>query len=194
MALAAAFALYTDNYSRFFERTDLIQSVFLANLFSIGLPFRDSNTFSYAFFFPYLMGNAIALAIGFLREKELGTKNVYIENFHNFFVESKISSISLFVAILFFLGTPPLHGIVWRIALINAVYDCGRIASMVAFIICFCSVGYVYFRWMLAIFQKNSRPRVEPMSSLRNRIDIFAVVCTLGVVFCSVFRQMSLTN
>ncbi|MDR1433348.1 MAG: hypothetical protein LBI61_03360 [Puniceicoccales bacterium] len=182
MALAIAFALYADNYARFFERTDLAQSVFLADAFALGFPCGDLSKFLWSFPIPYLASGGILCAIRFLKEAECDNGAVYIENFHDFFPENKLSATSFAVALSFLLGTPPLHGAVWRTEFARVIYGSGRPLSLAMFIICFCSIGYVYFKWLLAVFQKKP-PRkngIQRPSTLG--IDAFVFLCAAVMV------------
>ncbi|MDR1891112.1 MAG: hypothetical protein LBQ23_02940 [Puniceicoccales bacterium] len=189
MLLSVAFALYAENYSRFFERTDLAQSVFLVNMFAISLPFENPQKFLAIFFLPYLASNAILLAVGFLKELECAQRAVYIENFYRLFWGKKVVALPLCLAMAFLLGVPPLQGFSWRTAFLGAVYNSGRIWSFIVYIVCFYSLGYVYLKWILAIFQKKSSPWEKDNALSAHKIDWFIVLCVLVILGCSFLER-----
>ncbi|MDR1232855.1 MAG: hypothetical protein LBJ75_01140 [Puniceicoccales bacterium] len=186
MSLSVAFALYAENYSRFFERMDLAQSVFLANMFAIGLPFENPQKFFHAFFIPYLASNAILLAIGFLKESEYNQRSVYIENFYRLFEKRKVIALPLCLAMVFLLGIPPLQGFYWRTEFLKAVYNFSRPWSFLMYTICFYSMGYVYLKWILAIFQNKSslqEAEIFHSSPLINWLIVLGAFVILGCSF-----------
>jgi NADH:ubiquinone oxidoreductase subunit 2 (subunit N) len=185
MLLSVAFALYAENYSRFFERTDLAQSVFLANIFAIGLPLENPQKFFYAFFIPYLASNAILLAAGFLKELEYNQRSVYIENFYKFFEKRTVIAIPLCLAMVFLLGLPPLQGFHWRMEFLKAVYNFKRPWSFITYTICFYSMGYVYLKWILAIFQNKSSPQEVSNSHASPILNWLVSLCALAILGCS---------
>jgi NADH:ubiquinone oxidoreductase subunit 2 (subunit N) len=184
MLLSVAFALYAENYSRFFERTDLAQSVFLVNMFAIGFPFKNLQTFLHIFFLPYLASNIILLAVGFLKELEYDQCSVYVENFYRFFWKKRFVAISLCLAMAFLLGTPPLPGFYWRIEFLGAICKPGWIWSFVAYIICFYSLGYVYLKWILATFQNKSSTQEASNRILPNKINWLIILCSFVILGC----------
>ncbi|MDR2628645.1 MAG: hypothetical protein LBC30_01465 [Puniceicoccales bacterium] len=185
MSLSVAFALYAENYSRFFERTDLAQSVFLANMFAIGLPFENPQKFFHAFFIPYLASNAILLMAGFLKELECDQRSVYVENFYKLFEKRKIIALPSCLAMVFLLGIPPLQGFHWRMDLLKAVHNFGRPWSFVAYTVCFYSMGYIYLKWILAIFQNKSSPQEANNFHSSPVINGLVVLCALAILSCS---------
>ncbi|MDR0693314.1 MAG: hypothetical protein LBF49_01950 [Puniceicoccales bacterium] len=185
MLLAVAFALYAENYSRFFERTDLAQSVFLANMFAMGLPFENPQKFFHAFFIPYLAGNAILLIAGFLKELEYNQRSVHVENFYKLFERRKVIALPLCLAMIFLLGIPPLQGFSWRIEFLKAVYNFRRPWSFVMYTVCFYSMGYVYLRWILAIFQNKSSPREVGNFHPSPAINWLIILCAFVILGCS---------
>jgi NADH:ubiquinone oxidoreductase subunit 5 (subunit L)/multisubunit Na+/H+ antiporter MnhA subunit len=60
---------------------------------------------------------------------------------------------------VFLLGIPPLQGFCWRTEFLKAVYSFGRPWSFLMYTICFYSMGYVYLKWILAIFQNKPSPK-----------------------------------
>jgi NADH:ubiquinone oxidoreductase subunit 2 (subunit N) len=184
MLLSIAFALYTDNYSRFFERTDLTQSIFLVNMFAIGLPIRDLPKFLAIFFIPYLASNAILVTVGFFKERECNQRVVYVENFYGLFGDSKILTASMCLALAFLLGVPPLHGFRWRVEFLEVVHGRGQIWSFVVYVICLCALGYAYFRWIMAIFQSRSIPRRSAESLFSCYVDWFVLLCAIPMAGC----------
>ncbi|MDR2603144.1 MAG: hypothetical protein LBC11_01095 [Puniceicoccales bacterium] len=184
MLLSVAFALYTENYSRFFERTDLAQSVFLANMFAIGLPLENLQKFFYAFFIPYLTSNAILLVAGFLKESEYAQRSVHIENFYKLFEKRKVIALPLCLAMIFLLGIPPLQGFYWRIAFLEAVYNFGRPWSFVVYTVCFYSMGYVYLKWILAIFQNKSSSKEASNFHSSFVINGLIILCAFAMLGC----------
>jgi NADH:ubiquinone oxidoreductase subunit 2 (subunit N) len=186
MLLSVVFALYAENYSRFFERTDLVQSVFLANIFAMGLPFENSQKFFYAFSMPYLASNAILLAVGFLKELEYNQRSVYIENFYKLFEKRKVIALPLCLAMIFLLGIPPLQGFYWRVEFLKAVYNFRRSWSFVVYTVCFYSMGYVYLKWILAIFQnKFSFPQEVSNFHSSPVINWLIILCAFVILGCS---------
>ncbi|MDR2778793.1 MAG: hypothetical protein LBB16_00695 [Puniceicoccales bacterium] len=184
MLLSVAFALYAENYSRFFERTDLAQSVFLANMFAIGLPLENPQKFFYAFFVPYLASNAILLAAGFLKELECNQRSVYIENFYKLFEKRKTIALPLCLAMIFLLGIPPLQGFYWRITFLKAVYNFKWLWNFVVYIVCFYSMGYIYFKWILAIFQNKSSSKEANNFHFSPVINGLIILCAFAILGC----------
>ncbi|MDR2737337.1 MAG: hypothetical protein LBB18_00120 [Puniceicoccales bacterium] len=187
MVFAVAFALEAENYSRFFERTDLAQSVFLANLCAIGFPLENPRCFMATFLIPYLVGNVILLSVGFMKEKECGEKAAHIENFYNFFFEDRVAAISTFIAMAFFIGTPPLQGMAWRVEFMEKVRGSGNLPWFVMFIVCLYSLGYVYFKWLLAIFQNKIIPKNIVWWRTFTPIRFLIAAGALITVTCRVF-------
>jgi NADH:ubiquinone oxidoreductase subunit 2 (subunit N) len=183
MPLAIAFTLYVKDFSKFLKRTDFAQSIFLANLFAIGWPRENFREFLCVFFIPYLASNAILISIETLKKHTRPA--VHIEHFHNFFSENKIISFALFVAILFLSGIPPVQGIFWRMKFLGALYDGGHKLSFAIFIVCFCSLGYIYLKWLLAaISQKKCAAASGIPHPHANGIISFAAMCAFGIIIC----------
>jgi NADH:ubiquinone oxidoreductase subunit 2 (subunit N) len=179
------FALYAENYSRFFERTDLAQSVFLANMFAIGLPLENPQKFFHAFFIPYLASNTILLVAGFLKELEYNRRSVYVENFYKFFEKRKVIALPLCLAMIFLLGIPPLQGFYWRIEFLKVVYNFRRPWSFVMYTVFFYSIGYVYLKWILAIFQNKSSSQETDNFHSSPMINGLIILCAFAILGCS---------
>jgi hypothetical protein len=161
MVLAVAAAVHVDSYSRFFERTDLAQSVFLVDLCAIGMPMEEPVKFLVGAFIPHLTANAILLSVGFLRELQTGRKTIHVEDFYNFFGENKIAATAMFAAMAFSMGTPPLGGDIWRLEFATAVFRTGRGGLFAASVLCFYAIGYVYLKWSLPVFSKKRPANVQ---------------------------------
>jgi NADH:ubiquinone oxidoreductase subunit 2 (subunit N) len=186
LALATAFAVYAENYARFFERTDLAQSVFLVNLVILGFPGADLKNFLCRFFIPYLASNAILLAVGFWMEND--GMEAWVENFYNFFHRNKILATSSFVALVFLMGTPPLPGFSWRTRLVEKIHalQCSSTDGLVLLTMCFYALGYAYFRWILALFWKNSITDSVVRHRPSARIQVCVAACAAIIIVCSI--------
>ncbi|MDR1402012.1 MAG: hypothetical protein LBI81_03610 [Puniceicoccales bacterium] len=174
-------ALCAGNFSKFFKYADLAQSVFLANLFAIGWPLENPGEFFCTFFVPYLASSAILLSVESLKGRDGQTPCT--EHFYNLFHGNKIASLALCVAISFLIGVPPLGEVFWRMKFLKTIYNSAQGLSSAIFILCFCSLGCAYFKWLLAAFQRNQAGNEAP--NLRARgINFFAAAYALGIVMC----------
>ncbi|MDR3144085.1 MAG: hypothetical protein LBT64_01120 [Puniceicoccales bacterium] len=190
--LAIAFSLHVGNYSRFFARTDLTQSVSLV----IFLAHRDSafaanyphmTRFLLVFFVPYAASNAILIAAEFFMEKKCGKGTIHLEDFHNLWVGEKIVAVSLLAAMMFLIGIPPLTGFAWRAAIVKSLIVEHR-GLTIGLILCFISLGYTYFKWILAIFKtvpaQASQPRARLPLSTELSAKLLMAGCTAAIVYC----------
>jgi NADH:ubiquinone oxidoreductase subunit 2 (subunit N) len=120
-----------------------------------------------------------------MKEKEYGQNTIYIENFYRFFEKKKITSLSLCLAMIFLMGIPPSQGFLWRMEFLKIVYNSARMLSFVTYIVCFYSLGYVYFKWILAVFQNKSISQATFGLFSFGKIDFFITICALATLLCS---------
>jgi hypothetical protein len=187
----AAFALCSGNYGRFFNRTDLVQSMLMACFPAVfgEISFGHASCVLASFAVPYLASNALLISVGFFMEKLCGEGAVYVEDFHNLFRNEKVVSLSLLVAMVFLAGIPPLNDFLSPMfATIAREISLGRasgevnggftIATLCFLLLLFFTLGCAYLRWILAAFR-----RVPERAAVKRRP--FPLVAKLLVTACA---------